>query len=486
MLRASAVPGWTASVALVVLAAPAAPAAPAAWSPAAVDVLAPWLPRLESPFVAERTAATAHLVRELRPAPATLQAWLADARPAVRELAAKTLATTPEPACGVALLAAAAAERDPRVSERLLEALVRHPEQLAPFAATAERSGDRAQLTRAAWLREAVALDALQAKLREGDVPGFYDGQWAALWPLDPRLPEQLLASAHDETLHFVLREVAVMALHETRRPELERDLARLLFPEDRELARLVEGWPARDPALPELWDELSLELSRYVRFALAKAGHTGAIRRMIERMEEYLATPSARRDIEWSGDRESGGGYWRAEFLRGVLFEVGYYYQQFDDYAAAEQRYREVLGRFPWSRACQNCHYNLACISAIQGKRRQALDHLKKAILRGFDDTHWLREDGDFASLRDDPEFLALVDLAAQGVVDDSGHDWSRLLRRFLPAGCESLFDLTPAQQKSVWAAARSELSLAERRQLVEEAPPEQRDFLEALVGAR
>jgi hypothetical protein len=144
------------------------------------------------------------------------------------------------------------------------------------------------------------------------------------------------------------------------------------------------------------------------------------------------------------------------------------------------------VLGRFAESRACQNAHYNLACISAIQGKRQQALDHLRKAILRGFDDARWLEEDGDFASLRGDPEFLKLVDLAAQGGLDDTGSDWNRQLRRFLPAGCESFFDLKSAEQAEVWRVARSELSAAERRRMVAEAPPGQREFLARLIESR
>jgi tetratricopeptide (TPR) repeat protein len=452
--------------------------APPAGAIESADPLAPWL--------RERHRAAAEVARELEPGPAMLQAWLVDARRPVRELAAVLLGSEPVSGCGTALRAALAVESDPRVSERLLAALSRNPDQVAEVVLAAERSGDPRRLAEAARLREAVAMDALQAKLRDGDVPGFYDGQWAKLWPIDPRMPEQLIALSHDESLHFVLREVAVMALHETRRPELERELSRLLFPEDRELYGLIDGWPRFDPAPGELWKELSLELSRYVRFSLAKSGSTAAIRRMIERMEAHLATPSARRDIDWRGGRESGRPFWDAELLRGLLFEVGYYYQQFDDYESAELCYREVLGRFAESRACQNCHYNLACISSLQGKRRQALDHLKKAILRGFDDARWLQEDGDFASLREDPEFRALVDLAAEGVVDDSGTDWNRLIRRFLPAGCESLFDLGQAAQRQVWFAARSELSPSERRRMVEDAPPEQRVFLAELIESR
>ncbi|MSR46541.1 MAG: hypothetical protein EXS13_05695 [Planctomycetes bacterium] len=450
-------------------------------------VLAELSARLDSPFLAERGAALKELSRRGRPDRATFSAWLEGADLRARRSAAALLADDAMDGTGAALSGALLVEPDARVAELLLRALALQPGELAALSAKADSSGDELLVERVARLRRAVVLDALSARMRDGRVPGFYDGQWAAIWPLDPRLPEELLAIAFDDGLHLVLRELAVMALHETRRPTLEQELAGLIHAEESELADLLEQWVEQDPTQADLERHRRFELSRYVRFALAKAGMTRPILRMIGEMEAYLAEPRQKHAIDFRGDRESGWPrYAIAEYLRALLFEVGYYYQQFDDYASAERCYRELLGRFAESRACQNAHYNLACISAIQGQREQALDHLRKAIQRGFDDSRWLLEDGDFTSLRADPEFRRLVDLSAQGVADDSGIGWNRMLRKFLPAGCESFFDLSQAKQAEVWQNARSDLSQAERRRMVEEAPSDQRDFVARLVDLR
>jgi tetratricopeptide (TPR) repeat protein len=204
----------------------------------------------------------------------------------------------------------------------------------------------------------------------------------------------------------------------------------------------------------------------------------------MITELENHLAQERQRRDIEYRGgsdDDEGASRHWRAEFLRIMLFEIGYYFQQFDDYAHAEAKYREVLARFPESRACENAHYNLACICAIQGRRREALDELREAVRCGFTNADWLLEDGDLASLRGDSEFAAIVEEARTGTIDESGRDWVARLQPFLPAGTRSFFDLGRAAQAEVLAQAFEVLSASERRRLVEDAPADQRDAIRA-----
>lgn len=56
---------------------------------------------------------------------------------------------------------------------------------------------------------------------------------------------------------------------------------------------------------------------------------------------------------------------------------------------------------------------YNLACAYALQGKKGAALDFLQQAIHAGFYSFRPIHEDSDFASLRDDPRFLKLVETA-------------------------------------------------------------------------
>ena len=55
---------------------------------------------------------------------------------------------------------------------------------------------------------------------------------------------------------------------------------------------------------------------------------------------------------------------------------------------------------------------YGLACLEAVQGRREEALDALRRAVEVAPDATVWARDDEDFASLREDSEFRALASL--------------------------------------------------------------------------
>jgi hypothetical protein len=54
---------------------------------------------------------------------------------------------------------------------------------------------------------------------------------------------------------------------------------------------------------------------------------------------------------------------------------------------------------------------YNLACLEAVEGRPDPALAALRRAIAGRPGVADWARGDDDFASLRDHPEFRALVD---------------------------------------------------------------------------
>jgi Flp pilus assembly protein TadD len=61
--------------------------------------------------------------------------------------------------------------------------------------------------------------------------------------------------------------------------------------------------------------------------------------------------------------------------------------------------------------------HYNLACSLALIGDARAALERLRRAMEMGFRDVEFIRKDTDFASLRHDPRFEALLrEFAATG----------------------------------------------------------------------
>ena len=53
---------------------------------------------------------------------------------------------------------------------------------------------------------------------------------------------------------------------------------------------------------------------------------------------------------------------------------------------------------------------YNIACAFAVEGQKREGISTLKKAIDNGFGHWSWIEHDTDLDSLRDDPEFIAML----------------------------------------------------------------------------
>jgi tetratricopeptide (TPR) repeat protein len=54
---------------------------------------------------------------------------------------------------------------------------------------------------------------------------------------------------------------------------------------------------------------------------------------------------------------------------------------------------------------------YNVACNFATMNDVDKSLDYLEKAIKKGTVSSDWMRNDADFANLREDPRFLALLE---------------------------------------------------------------------------
>ena len=57
------------------------------------------------------------------------------------------------------------------------------------------------------------------------------------------------------------------------------------------------------------------------------------------------------------------------------------------------------------------NTLYNAACTYGILGRKREALDTLKKAFGAGFGNRFWAAKDSDLSCIHDDPEFRELID---------------------------------------------------------------------------
>lgn len=58
---------------------------------------------------------------------------------------------------------------------------------------------------------------------------------------------------------------------------------------------------------------------------------------------------------------------------------------------------------------------YNTACYFALAGNKRLALAYLRKAVNDGFNQTKTIQEDGDLASLHNEPEWPSLVKIVEQ-----------------------------------------------------------------------
>ena len=60
---------------------------------------------------------------------------------------------------------------------------------------------------------------------------------------------------------------------------------------------------------------------------------------------------------------------------------------------------------------------YNLACTLCLLGRKREALESLRRAIELGYNDRNWLMQDSDLKSLKNHPEFQSLVEACGQSL---------------------------------------------------------------------
>jgi tetratricopeptide (TPR) repeat protein len=76
-------------------------------------------------------------------------------------------------------------------------------------------------------------------------------------------------------------------------------------------------------------------------------------------------------------------------------------------DYEGALAVVEQTLAEYPGNALA---HFNIACMSSLLGRTDAALEHLRAAIDAYPEYVKNAREDEDFAPLRDDPRFQALV----------------------------------------------------------------------------
>jgi hypothetical protein len=143
----------------------------------------------------------------------------------------------------------------------------------------------------------------------------------------------------------------------------------------------------------------------------LAKTGQPRLIREKIAVMEEYV--DRHRGVVEgggisgWLGTRLSGR--LTEDIVKETWFNIGYYYQQFDDYENARHWFETLCEALPGERDTRWAHYNMACIAALTGQPEESVRQLTKSFEAGFLDISWMDEDGDLRSIRGREDYRAL-----------------------------------------------------------------------------
>ncbi|MGI5862431.1 MAG: tetratricopeptide repeat protein [Myxococcales bacterium] len=92
------------------------------------------------------------------------------------------------------------------------------------------------------------------------------------------------------------------------------------------------------------------------------------------------------------------------------ILNKIGISYYALGNYKQAEKHYRRALAI---DSDFTDAHYNLACVLAKQGKLKEALRSLRKAVDFGFGAVSDLDTDEDLKMLRDEPAYQQIRALA-------------------------------------------------------------------------
>jgi len=255
---------------------------------------------------------------------------------------------------------------------------------------------------------------SLEKIMHEGMIPGFYDGQFSSLWEIPLPVHQRLVKMASEEDCHYIVRVLAIMALSENKRQNLEKELEGLILPARAELFRewlVFRDLRSVETITPELIEESRrIKLSGYARYSLAKAGYDRHVRAMIHEMKEWIRK---RRTIV-DERRIFKGVFGRKlrleqEFSRNLYFDIGYEYQQLDDYENAELWYKKLINSFPDTEGISNAHYNLACLYSIWNRTEKAIHHLERSVEEGFLDFSWMAKDRDLDNIRHLPRFISL-----------------------------------------------------------------------------
>jgi len=389
---------------------------------------AEWRDALCSPMFGRRQGAIKEMIDAGAEILDVLEVFLVDADRQVRAGAVTALAKIGGSGSRALLIDALLAEEDRALRQSMVEALARLGVPLPAFRETWPVS--ETTLLKEIYTKGSIA-DAMESVVHGGTVPGFYDGQFAHFWDIAPDMAERLVKIAHDPDVHHIIRVLAIMSLPETSRPSLEKDLAPLIIPASAELSREWYSFVnlVRQDAVTEdmVLESRAVSLSGYARYALAKAGMERYVFAKIEVMKRWIDENKAVID-EQNMFKDVFGSTLRLkqEFGRNLYFEIGYEYQQLDDYDRAEAWYLKLIDSFPDSNALANTHYNLACLYSLQNRMDDAIHHLTETMEKGFFDFSWIDKDRDLDNVRKHPKFAALKEnfLPSEGLIGDDADE--------------------------------------------------------------
>ena len=89
------------------------------------------------------------------------------------------------------------------------------------------------------------------------------------------------------------------------------------------------------------------------------------------------------------------------------VIESLGCLYTEMGRFQDGLRADREMVRLEPGS---PTAWYNLACSLALTQHADDAFGALEKAIILGYDDADWMRDDEDFKPIRQDPRFARLL----------------------------------------------------------------------------
>ena len=142
---------------------------------------------------------------------------------------------------------------------------------------------------------------------------------------------------------------------------------------------------------------EVAIALGLY-GVLLRRAGDPDGARRSYERALAILEAAVGPDDMDAARTRS---------YLGYLEYSLGNYDDARRHTLRALEEYRRIFSS--GHRALAGPLYNLACLSALEGERDQALEFLREAVACGYAE-RGLLDDPDFAALRGDTEFEAIV----------------------------------------------------------------------------